>query len=59
MGDNMDDTIWVLWWRYYDKSGLGIVRAYESEERGNLDFDLLEDLTDREFFLDEIPFFKE
>ena len=56
----MNDTIWVLWWRYYDKPGGGIVRVYKYEERGIYDYELVKDMaSDREFFLDEIPFFKE
>lgn len=35
-------TVWVLWYRYTDGSGAGVVRAYSSEDRAQLDLELLQ-----------------
>lgn len=32
---------WVLWWRYSDGSGAGVVRAYTHGGRAQADFDLV------------------
>lgn len=52
------DTVWVLWWKYSDGSRQGVLRVYEDETRANEDFDLVDESTDRTYFLDPIPFFK-
>lgn len=31
----------VIWWRYSDGSGAGVLRAYADEQRANEDMDLL------------------
>ncbi len=41
--DEILDEVWVLAWRYSDGSSSGVLRAYASEERANLDMDLLRD----------------
>ena len=52
-------TVWVLLWKYYDGFGVRVVGVYELEERGILDFELVKEQNpDKEYFLDEIPFFE-
>lgn len=51
------DAVWVLWWKYSDGSGQGIIRAYEDEQRAKDDFALVEESTDRTYMLDHVPFF--
>lgn len=53
------DTVWVLWWKYSDGSGQGIIRAYEDEQRAKDDFALVEESTDRTYMLDHVPLFED
>lgn len=50
--------IFVLWWKYYDGSGQGVIRAYENFDRANEDFELIKEDDNKKYYLDEVEFFK-
>lgn len=53
------DEVWVLSWRYSDGSASGILRAYDCEERGKYDLELLgEQDTMKVFSLDCVPVYR-
>jgi len=53
------ENIWILWWRPPNNEGDGNVeRAYEDEERANEDFYLVENHPTKNYFLDNILFYK-
>jgi hypothetical protein len=56
----MNQEAFVLWWKYSDGSGMGVLRVYLDEERANSDFDLVQgaDKGTKEFFIDEVPLFE-
>lgn len=47
-------TIWVLWWRYYDQSASGLLRAYTREDDAKRDWEMLRELSDRDIKLDAV-----
>ena len=38
-----DDGVYVLWWKYSDGSGAGVVRAYQSSDKAEEDLKILKD----------------
>lgn len=61
MTETTKSTIWVVSWIYYDRSGSGLIRAFESEEKAR---DLLKILNEncdnvRSFCLDKLEIEKE
>ena len=49
--------IWVLWWKYYDRSAAGVERAYRDEERAKEDRELIGDGDSKEWFLTKLQQF--
>ncbi len=49
--------IWVLWWKYYDGSGVGIERAYGDEVRAKEDRELVGEQDSKEWFLTKLQKF--
>ena len=49
--------IYVLFYRYYDGSGMNIVRTYESKERAEEDLRLVADDFSKEWELSEIEIY--
>ncbi len=55
MPDN-PPMIYVLWWRWHDGSGGGVLRAYTDKARAEADFAMLREMGDgRDFHLAEVP----
>lgn len=52
-----DDGVYVLWWKYSDGSGAGVVRAYRIKEAADEDMEILKDLGDsmKEFAVTPVP----
>jgi hypothetical protein len=52
-------SVWVLWWQPSDGAGNSdIKRAYEEERRANADYNLVKDHPIRNYFLDNVLFYK-
>jgi hypothetical protein len=50
-------SVWVLIWTWSDRSGFGVVRAYDDEARARDDLDLVaNDGTSRCYTLEKVPF---
>lgn len=51
-------TFWVIFWKYSDGSGCGVVRGYENAEEAQDDMKLLQEQCEgvRQFTLCEAPF---
>lgn len=46
--------VFVLWWKYYDASGEDIVKVYLDENRAKEDFELVNIIPDRDWFLSKV-----
>lgn len=49
--------VWVLWWRWYDGSGMGVLRAYTDEQRAKADLDLVKTDAIRDYVLEAVPLY--
>jgi len=55
MSNKESTEVHVLWWKYYDGSGCGLVRAYKDKDRAEEDLALVESLEDtRVYRLDSV-----
>jgi len=54
------EEVHVIWWRYGDGSGAGVLRAYADQQRADEDMDLLENSDcSRQYKIETVPVYYE
>ena len=53
------EDVYVIWWRYSDGSGAGVLRAYADRQRAEEDLDLLTFEGSREYKIEELPIYRD
>jgi len=55
----VDHSVWVLMWKYFDGSAFEVVRAYTSQERAAEDFELVAKNEDaKKWELKQVPWYQ-
>jgi len=53
------EDVYVIWWRYSDNSGAGVMRAYADRQRAEEDLELLEVNADRTYEIAELAIYRD
>jgi len=53
------EDVYVIWWKYGDGSGCGVMRAYADRQRAEEDLELLVFDSNRQFEIAELPVYRD